>query len=164
MIMNFTKEEIQDNRKAWIAYLREPARKKAIGLLDIGNGARCCLGHYAYLMHKKYAIERTSVKNVDGQREFRYDGRNKRLTTKLAESLGIDEYGYFKEYIDFSDRAVVGEGYDENDAAKVNALARLNDITNLTLSEIADFIEKGFEKDLFLKDCGVTVLDEECND
>jgi len=35
---------------AWAKYLENPRRKQAVGVLDAGEGKRCCLGHLCYML------------------------------------------------------------------------------------------------------------------
>ena len=43
--VNLTDQEILENRRKAITFLKDPARKKATGYLDKGDERRCCLGH-----------------------------------------------------------------------------------------------------------------------
>lgn len=49
MKVKYTRSQILDARKKWAEFLMKAGRKKAINLLDTGDGNRCCLGHGAYL-------------------------------------------------------------------------------------------------------------------
>lgn len=45
-----TRAEVRANREKWARFLMQPGRKKATGVLDEGDGYRCCLGHGAYCL------------------------------------------------------------------------------------------------------------------
>lgn len=148
---NFTKAEIEENRKNWIAYLRDPKRQKGKHALDIGDGRRCCLGHYCYMTYEKYGVKR-AMHNVGTGLEAYYNGRETRLPPKLAASLDISDVGFFRHDVDLSGRAEKPRTHvGDWGADKIDSLAALNDKTDLTPAEIADFIEKGFENDLFYR-------------
>lgn len=56
------RSEIKENRLKWAKFLMEKGRKKAEGLLDKGNGERCCLGHGCYILGIKR--EHDKISNV----------------------------------------------------------------------------------------------------
>jgi hypothetical protein len=56
-----TRSEVLANRLKWIEYLSEPKRKKKMGVLDGGGGARCCLGHACAAL----SIEATKITSLD---------------------------------------------------------------------------------------------------
>lgn len=45
-----TREQVRANRQKWIDFLKNPMRRKAVGVLDNGFGQRCCLGHGCYAL------------------------------------------------------------------------------------------------------------------
>lgn len=48
--MTYTRSQIRENRMKWINFLMTKGRKKAIGVLDVGEGKRCCLGHGCFVL------------------------------------------------------------------------------------------------------------------
>lgn len=52
-------EEIIANRQAWVDFLAKPARIRAKGKLDLGNGARCCIGHGCWLFRDSIGRHKT---------------------------------------------------------------------------------------------------------
>lgn len=42
---SYTRAQIRANREKWVAFLQEPERKKAKGVLARNGEHRCCLGH-----------------------------------------------------------------------------------------------------------------------
>jgi len=72
-----TREQVLENRKIWINFLKKKDRKKAYGALDEGGGKRCCLGHACYVL----GIERRN----DGPDHPIYYG------AKLEDAFAPDE-------------------------------------------------------------------------
>jgi hypothetical protein len=56
-----TRDEVKENRIKWANFLLNKKRKKAISVLDKGDGARCCLGHGAYCL----GVPRRKVNGLD---------------------------------------------------------------------------------------------------
>ena len=130
----YTDEEIARNRADWIAYLREPGRKKAIGQLvdNDDHERRCCLGHYCAM--KGLPVEKAVSKSgQDG-----YEGEVNELPERLAASLGITQLGYFKG-------DVLVWHLTGNKRAFAENLAAINDRTRASMADIADIIEREFE-------------------
>lgn len=50
MINTIKRNEVLSNRRKVINFLKVKGRKKAVGSLDNGDGARCCLGHACYIL------------------------------------------------------------------------------------------------------------------
>jgi hypothetical protein len=48
--MSLLRHEILANRRKVINFLKQSKRIKAVGALNKGNGARCCLGHMCYVL------------------------------------------------------------------------------------------------------------------
>lgn len=46
----YTRSQVRAARIKWAEFLMAKGRKKATGLLDSGEGHRCCLGHGAYIL------------------------------------------------------------------------------------------------------------------
>jgi hypothetical protein len=54
----YSRAEIKANREKWVAFLQEPERKKAKGVLVRGNGEnRCCLGHACHVLDPERKTE-----------------------------------------------------------------------------------------------------------
>lgn len=117
----YTREEIYANRLKWIEFLLVPGRKKAISVLDEGNGYRCCLGHACFV------LKLTRTKNVHLDGNFYYDNEGEVAPSKLIEMVGLwDENGT-------SDNRVPLIGQENN-------LASLNDETDATPKEIGEYL------------------------
>jgi hypothetical protein len=69
-----TRDEVKANRIKWANFLLNKKRKKATGILDKGDGARCCLGHGAYCLgvsrHRLGETYVTSFEYGDGRATY----------------------------------------------------------------------------------------------
>lgn len=137
------REEVQENRKKWLEFLREPGRKKAQGALEYhyDPDARCCLGHAGHLFVP-------DTRKLDGDYVF-YDGRGNTAGRRIQRALFITHAGEFRESV-VVDRSRGIESDEEvtlNDDGNVliGSCATLNDATDLTMAEIADIIEEQFK-------------------
>lgn len=110
----YTDEQILENRRTWIEYLKRPETKKAKGVLESFDDpdARCCLGHGCFVL----GIERT----VDEDGVVLYD----------------DEYSFAPE----SFMEMVGLRYENGDFDETS-LAFINDHTDKTPQEIGIMLE-----------------------
>ena len=132
-----SEEEINEYRKKWLAQLRDPKSKKAIGKLeDLKNhNKRCCLGHACHALGVTRDID-TYTDRVS------YDERWGKLPESACRKLNIDRIGRLKNEI-------LAPNRDSNNSYYGN-LTMLNDETKLTPQEIADVIEEQFERDNFI--------------
>ncbi len=67
--MEYTRAQILENRQKWIAFLKEPNRKKGVNTLqsETDPEARCCLGHGAHVLdpnHEKWKVGQSYLPNV----------------------------------------------------------------------------------------------------
>ena len=129
---------IAENRANWIAYLREPGRKKAVGhLADIDDHeSRCCLGHYCAVMG--VPPEETKIYKHEGKsrKAIEFDGSERYLPMRLAASLNITCKGEFRSEILFN-------------GASMRSISQVNDWANLNMAGIADVIEQQFAAENF---------------
>lgn len=82
------RDEILFNRKKWIKFLKDKRRKKATGILENFDvrGARCCLGHGAFVM----GIERTRHKDDDYcYITYGKDNDDEMAPPELVEMVGL---------------------------------------------------------------------------
>lgn len=114
-----TREEILANRMKWVKFLKQPKRKKAIGVLDSGGGHRCCLGHGCYVL----GVERRPNPFVTNAFLYGED---------FADTLAPDE---FVEMVGLYDE----EGHPLDTGP---SLAARNDSTKMTPQQIGAWIEE----------------------
>ena len=115
-----------ENRRKLIAGLREPGRKKHKGELEdiLNPDARCCLGHGCQIL----GIERKVTKH-----QVFYGGQSGVAPDELIAAVGLRcSTGYLGKTIQW-------RGYT------FNSLTELNDNTDATPAEIADFLEETIE-------------------
>ena len=127
---HYTKEQIDNNRRKWLAQLRDPESKKQAGKLESldDSNARCCLGHACHALGIERWVEYHEDKIVT------YDFRTTNLPGSACNMLNIDILGEFKKEV-----LVNGNFY--------RSLTEINDLTDLTPQEIADIVEDQFEND-----------------
>ena len=126
----YTQEQIDENRRKWLAVLRDPQSKKKVNKLeDLDNSnVRCCLGHACHAL----GIERKVVYFPNGF--VAYGNKTETLPFSACNMLNMEPNGKFKKEV-----LVEDEPYW--------SLARINDNTDLTPQEMADVIEDQFEND-----------------
>lgn len=68
----YTDEQILENRKTWIEFLKRPETKKYKEQLESRDGseARCCLGHGCFALGIKRTVDEIGVVRYDGEREY----------------------------------------------------------------------------------------------
>lgn len=139
--MKYEWNEVLENRKKWLEFLRVPGRRKVKGFLDIGNGQRCCLGHACKALGMKWEGEKhydVTTHPYEGNiprsfLTFFYDNEETEAPQKVIDSLGLrDSYGGLSETVMLNEYPIAD-------------LVTLNDDTNLRPREIADFIEKHYD-------------------
>lgn len=133
--MKYEWNEVLENRKKWLEYLRAPGRRKARGYLDIGNGKRCCLGHACKALGMKSEDKQIydSLTKGESFHSYFYDSEETVAPQKVIDSLGLrDSFGSLSETVMLNDYSIAN-------------LVTLNDDTNLRPREIADFIEKHYD-------------------
>lgn len=86
--MNYTRSQILANRQKAIEYLCKPSRRKATGVLDRGDGNRCCLGHMSFALKIQrgygYGYGYSSAKFVYGEH-----GEPFEAPRELMEMIGL---------------------------------------------------------------------------
>ena len=136
--MRYTPDEIAETRANWVAYLRRDGLKKTIGQLadSTDHKARSCLGHYCAMM--KVPPEEKLMRGPDGKVRalVMLEGRHSTLPSRLAEALNITPDGEFRKLLMINGKPM-------------RSLSQVNDLANVTLSEIADVIEYQFAADNF---------------
>ena len=125
----YTEAQVQRNRADWLAYLREPGRKKAISRLVSPNDLeeRCCLGHYC-------AMQGLTPEPWPYSDARAYQGETIRLPVGMAKSLNITPTGLLREPLNLG-------------VSHLNSAAEINDYSYRTLAQIADILEQQFESD-----------------
>lgn len=126
-----TRGEVRANRQKWIDFLNVKGRKKAKSSLDIGDGARCCLGHACYVLGTE------KVREEDGS--YTYDGRYDYAPDSVVRMLGLwDETGA----IGCGDQLL--KVY-KDDLQNHCSLAEINDNTSAGPNRIGKYLESVIE-------------------
>ena len=118
--------EILKNRQTVIAFLKDPAREKCIGVLEDPSNpnARCCLGH----MCAVFGAERKTIEH-----DVYYD---KEITTApqiVIKSIGLhDRFGSGYKHFTYNNFIY-------------SSLIQMNDSGNLTPQEIGAYLESVIE-------------------
>ena len=138
----YIQEEINENRRKWLAQLRDPESKKHYGELEnpLASNARCCLGHACH------ALDIDRELQEDGEIFVAYGGCLGHLPKEAARKLDIEVTGYLKNSIEIQFCNSKGRVQ----VIKCHSLTDVNDSTSLTPKEISDVIEEQFEKDNFV--------------
>ena len=142
-------KEIESNRAAWLAQLRDPEAGKALGMLEDPNdpNQRCCLGHACHALG-------ADRKLYDGKVWYGKDLKSpSALPSGVMDALAMwGRDGDFRASVSMADvRRIVGrparldEGIDDDEKEWIQSLSALNDGTDLTPAEIADVIEANWE-------------------
>ena len=123
----------EEARKTWFAFLREPGRKKHTGELEsvLDNERRCCLGHACHVL----GANRTEICRDSS---IYYGNQSGILPDSIAEMLDMDAEGCLYSSIDL-------DGDEEADGG-IDTITALNDDTDLNPAQIADVLEKQFER------------------
>ena len=137
-----TREEVRQNRIKWANFLLNKKRKKATGVLDQGDGARCCLGHGAYCLS-----EIKKRKNNDGLWFYGEEMADSVAPKEMVEMLGLwspdgeirhSSYHFILknliETVDIND-----EDFDFG-VTTYDCLAELNDSSGATPQQIGEFL------------------------
>ena len=138
--MKYTQKQIDEYRRIWLEQLRSPEAKQTRGKLEltVDPDHRCCLGHACHILGLPRVVKRETEW---GEKELVFYGEggeeNSWLPLEARQKLNISLKGNFKVPI-------------EVDGTSVNSLSLVNDYTKLSLSEIADVIEKQFAADNLL--------------
>lgn len=132
--MEYTRQEILENRKTVIEFLKNKSRKKATDQLDKGNGQRCCLGHMCY------ALDIPKEKDDDGG--WWYDGVSDFAPASLIEKIGLYACDGKNDF-----GSVIFEITDENSLyhGKYRTLSDLNDTSNMSTQAIGRYLESVIE-------------------
>jgi hypothetical protein len=126
-----TRDQILENRKKAIAFLKEPARRKAQRWLDLGYGRRCCLGHMCFALE----IEHKQVK-VNGRIGYGHMFEDISAPQELVDLLGLwDDNGGNKSCFD------VGKLRGQ----ELPNLTCMNDDTEMTPQQIGEYLETVIE-------------------
>ena len=133
--MNPTKSQVEQNRKKWLAVLRNPVSTKQKGALASATfeNRRCCLGHACH------ALEIKPDQHQPGDSFLIYNGESVLLPPGAAEQLNITHDGLFRKNVS------VDESRCYSEVNFFDSLVELNDKTDLIPAEIATFIEAQFE-------------------
>ena len=129
---NYTREQIDENRQKWLAVLRDPKSKKALGVLESSKdpNARCCLGHACHAL----GLKRTEPSE---SRHVHYDSKSQWLPISARRALKINPVGRFGKNVIINGK-------------ELSNLCQVNDWTSLTPQEIADVIEDQFDNNNFV--------------
>lgn len=132
--------KIAANRQRWLDYLRDEGRRKTEGCLEdpIDDGfenPRCCLGHACALFKDELnlSVKETSFNNIDS---VYYNEQKTSLPIEVQEHLDINGYGSLINPLTCDDMDC-----DINSTDEFCSLADINDRTDLTPEQIADYIE-----------------------
>lgn len=131
MTVVYSSRDIADARARWLAYLRSPGLSKHVGFLgDPDDPARnCVLGHAAALFGAERRVDRGLVFYMGDPWGM---GNSQVLPEAVARRLDITPNGKFLDPILL-------------DGGEYNKISRVNDRTALTLAEMADILERGFQ-------------------
>lgn len=129
---SYTRSQIYEARMAWIKFLMTKGRKKAVERLDVGGGARCCLGHACYIL----GIKGRPILNIPGDvvYGFTYEGNEKAVPQSLVEKLGL-----WADLGESGDGAFLGEFLTQT-GNQCNSLALINDETDATPYQIGKYL------------------------
>lgn len=134
--MKYTNEQIMENRRKWIDFLKLPETKKGKHALDKGNGLRCCLGHGCYVL----GIEPV----VDGEHCWiTYDKCESDAPQTFVAMVGL--YTNVGDFINVTNKYENYFGVDFGEYGHSMALAPLNDGTSITPQEIGAWLETVIE-------------------
>lgn len=124
----YTRQQVREFREKSVAFLQQPELKKAVDLLDKGNGERCCLGHMCV------ALEVESHQFSEGSR-IHYGVLRDVATApvELVQMVGLNNYN--------------GESIGGSMLGKWDrlALTSINDKTDATTQEIGAYLETVIE-------------------
>jgi hypothetical protein len=128
MTPQYTDEQVLANRRKWIEFLRQPGRQKARSFLDVGHGARCCLGHgcYALGIARKRTPEGFAYGEVQDEEMAPAEFVQ---AVGLWDRAGSSDDGYLQ---------ILRVGAD---GPLVYRLTGLNDDTDWTPRQIGDYLE-----------------------
>ena len=147
--MNITtdlcREEVLHNRQLWVKALRMPRCRKATGVLDAGNGLRCCLGHGSYAL----GVQRWSFlikSDKTGRLKFNY-AYGEEQTPAQAPREFVRLVGLRTSSGDLNSSYPVPRRFSCF-SNSVNSLTALNDDTTHTPQMIADFLERNITGEL----------------
>ena len=116
------RQEILENRKKWVEFLKSPEIKKTTGMLENIDQSRCCLGHGCYAL----GIEREVTNGV-----IFYEEEDIFAPEVFIEKVGL--------------RGVEGKlknPYNTEKRDDINSLVELNDETSYSPQQIGEFIEQ----------------------
>ena len=141
---DYTQEDIDENRRKWLAVLRDPKSSKNRGSLESywDENSRCCLGHACHALD----VEKEESKPDSA---VYYDGKDSILPKGARNALDIDHRGNFIEPVTIISVHPNSLTHRYEDYFTAYDLIDVNDNTNLTPKEIADVIEEQFENDNF---------------
>ena len=131
----YTQEEIDENRRKWLAQLRDLDSKKEFGQLENvkDSNARCCLGHACHALGIRRRVKQYPSSSID---LVAYENTSGALPSSACYMLNITAIGRFIEKI-----IVNGESCSD--------LSDVNDNTLLSPAEIADVIQDQFNNNNF---------------
>lgn len=118
-------------KQKWIDALQSGQYNKGTGKLkyvdETGKLCHCALGVLCEIYSKENEIEVSEDRIYDSTTVYKFDGWDTVLPTRIQREIGIDSGGNFKD-----EHGLSFEIYE------------LNDTTELTLPQIAEYVEKYF--------------------
>lgn len=129
-IEKYTRSEILAARQKWIDFLLIKGRRKATGILDEGDGHRCCLGHACYVL----GLPRKPRES----RGFSYDnGESELAPPMLIESLGLWDAEGGTQSIEHK---ITLARFEDSLHDSYPTLAQINDETDASPRQIGEYL------------------------
>lgn len=146
-MVEYTSEQIIENRWKWIKFLQSPERKKAKAVLDRGSDRRCCLGHACFILGiESNRSSEYALTSYDGM--FNSPPNELRKMLGLRSTLGYivdsDKLNIYRTSNDDKLR-IDDERYEGEtvvDLALGMCLSTINDQTDVTPQDIGDYLER----------------------
>jgi len=137
-----TREQILENRRKVIEFLKQPERKKAIGHLEDreSNEKRCCLGHMCHALDLPRTVRDGGRVAYDGDCFVAPHAAMVRLGLNSDMGAIAGEVGHFGFGFEEGKIFVV-----EKERGLASTLAGLNDGTKATPQNIAEYLESVIE-------------------
>ncbi len=89
MTFHFTDQQIYENRKLVIDFLKQPERKKVTSRLDAGGDYRCCLGHMCFALIERLNLNVTLSGPEYCEPQIHYNGEANTLPDVVIAALGM---------------------------------------------------------------------------
>lgn len=120
--MKYNRSEILANRMKWINFLMVKGRKKAVGYLDLGGGARCCLGHGCFVL---------GIKRIREPPLYLYDYEEELAPETFVEMVGL---------YDSNGSTGDGSSFEIDSEYYCTCLTTYNDEVNASPNEIGKYL------------------------